>query len=156
MKAGPIWDVPIYEEFFREVRSVTTGLPKDRQLRILVRIHRSNGNTSTPRRTGSLGTAVAMCMWRIWSEPRRCGDIVGRCWCSAMVTTFGRWKDAFDGDMKPMHARRNRIERDDPESVFSISTNTTAPLELLEHRVSSWPVPRLVVMRGTMLFGGLT
>jgi hypothetical protein len=68
MKAGAIWDRPIYEEFFRAIRTV-----------------------------------------------------------------------------------RNRIERDDPESVFSIWTNTTAPLELLDSRVSSWPVPRLVAMRGTDL-----
>ena len=28
-QAGPIWDVPIYEEFFRTVRTVNAGLPKD-------------------------------------------------------------------------------------------------------------------------------
>ena len=35
-QAGPIWDVPIYEEFFRTVRTVNAGLPKDRRLRVLL------------------------------------------------------------------------------------------------------------------------
>jgi len=36
MKAGPIWDVLIYEEFFRAVRAVNAGLPQDRRLRVLL------------------------------------------------------------------------------------------------------------------------
>ena len=32
----PVWDVPIYEEFFRAVRAVNMSLPKDKKLRILL------------------------------------------------------------------------------------------------------------------------
>ena len=31
-----LWDAPIYEEFFRAVRSVNASLPKTRQLRVLL------------------------------------------------------------------------------------------------------------------------
>src|SRR5205823_2314544 len=31
-----IWDVPIYEEFFRAVRSINASLPKERRLRVLL------------------------------------------------------------------------------------------------------------------------
>ena len=50
-----------------------------------------------------------------------------------------RMEDAFDADKKPMMTLRNRIEQDDPGSVFSIWTNTTVPLELLDS-ASYWPV----------------
>ena len=32
MKGGPLWDVPIYEEFFRAVRAVNAGLPANRRI----------------------------------------------------------------------------------------------------------------------------
>jgi hypothetical protein len=32
----PLWDVPIYEEFFRAVRAVNQSLPNDRQLRVVL------------------------------------------------------------------------------------------------------------------------
>ena len=35
-QAHAIWDRPIYEDFFRVVRSVNAGLPKDRRLRVLL------------------------------------------------------------------------------------------------------------------------
>ena len=60
-------------------------------------------------------------------------------------------EDAFDADMKPMMTLRNRIEQDDPGSVFSIWTNTTVPLKLLDSSASYWPVPHLVPLSGTSL-----
>ena len=35
-QAGVVWDVPIYEEFFRVVREVNAKLPKKRRLRVLL------------------------------------------------------------------------------------------------------------------------
>ena len=32
----PLWDVPIYEEFFRAVRAVNASLPRERRLRVLL------------------------------------------------------------------------------------------------------------------------
>src|SRR5215469_3718819 len=32
----PVWDVPMYEEFFRAVRDVNRSLPRERQLRVLL------------------------------------------------------------------------------------------------------------------------
>ena len=54
-----------------------------------------------------------------------------------------KMEGAFDADMKPMLTLRNRIEQDEPGSVFSIWTNTTVPLELLDSSASYWPVPHL-------------
>jgi hypothetical protein len=34
--ADPVWDVPMYEEFFRAVRAVNQSRPPDRQLRVLL------------------------------------------------------------------------------------------------------------------------
>ena len=33
---NPVWDRPIYEEFFRAVRAVNASLPRDRQIRVLL------------------------------------------------------------------------------------------------------------------------
>jgi hypothetical protein len=150
MKAGPIWDVPIYEEFFRAVRAVNADLPKDRQLRVLL--------ADPPIEWENVYTPQD---WIAWN--RRGGvhvanlvrtEVLRRNRRALLVFGDGHYlrkmEDAFDGDMKPMLTLRNRIERDDPESV-SIWTNTTAPLELLDDSVSSWPVPRLVAMRETNL-----
>ena len=35
-QAHEIWDVPIYEEFFQEVRKINAKLPKKRKLRVLL------------------------------------------------------------------------------------------------------------------------
>jgi hypothetical protein len=47
---GTVWDVPIYEEFYRTVRAVNGSLPKARHLRVLqthrphARVARSDGS----------------------------------------------------------------------------------------------------------------
>ena len=35
-QAHPVWDSPIYEEFFRAVRAVNATLPTERRLRVLL------------------------------------------------------------------------------------------------------------------------
>jgi hypothetical protein len=49
MKAGPIWDVPIYEEFFRAVRAINADLPKDRQLTATIFGRWNGGGTDEKR-----------------------------------------------------------------------------------------------------------
>lgn len=150
-QAGPIWDVPIYEEFFRTVRTVNAALPKDRRLRVLL--------ADPPIEWENVRTPLD---WIAWNSRRvvhaanliRTEVLQSR---RRALLVFGdghyqrRMENAFDADMRPMMTLRNRIEQDDPDSVFSIWTNTTVPLELLDSSASSWPVPHLVVLSGTSL-----
>ena len=151
MKAGAIWDAPIYEEFFRAVRAVNADLPKDRQLRVLL--------ADPPIEWEHVHTPQDWIAWNGRGVAHVANlvrtEVLRRNRRALLVFGDGHYlrkmEGAFDGDRKPMLTLRNQIERDDPESVFSIWTNTTAPLELLDNSVSSWPVPRLVAMRGTNL-----
>jgi erythromycin esterase-like protein len=61
----PLWDKPIYEEFFRAVRAVNAKLRPERRLRVLLGMRRSTGSASAAarissdgraKRTGTLGT----------------------------------------------------------------------------------------------------
>ena len=151
MKAGAIWDRPIYEEFFRAIRTVNASLASDRKLRVLladppIEWENVRGPQDWISWNGRGVEHVAdLVRTEVLRRRRRALLVFGD------GHYLRKMENAFDGDKKPMLTLRNRIERDDPESVFSIWTNTTAPLELLDSRVSSWPVPRLVATRGTDL-----
>jgi len=51
-----VWDVPIYEELFRTVRSVNESLPRERQLRVLVRKSHHVGSGPLSGRGHTLGS----------------------------------------------------------------------------------------------------
>ena len=53
-----VWDVPIYEDFFRVVRAVNTTLPRDRQLRVLLGDPPVSWDSGAPTLNGeaSMGT----------------------------------------------------------------------------------------------------
>ena len=150
-QAGPIWDVPIYEEFVRTVRTVNAGLPKDRRLRLLLADPPIEWETvRTPQdwiawNSRRVVHAATLIRTEVLQPRRR----------ALMVFGDGHYQrkmeGAFDADMKPMLTLRNRIEQDEPGSVFSIWTNTTVPLELLDSSASYWPVPYLVPLSGTSL-----
>jgi hypothetical protein len=56
------WDRPIYEEFFRTVRTVNASLPRSRQLRDSLAIRRSIGTKYTPLPIYTRAWAIAMRM----------------------------------------------------------------------------------------------
>jgi hypothetical protein len=35
-QANPVWDVPVYEAFFREVRAINASVPEERRLRVIL------------------------------------------------------------------------------------------------------------------------
>jgi hypothetical protein len=152
MQGGPIWDVPIYEEFFRAVRAVNASLPPDRRLRVLL--------ADPPIEWENVRSPQD---WLAWNNQRVVhvanlirNEVLGRNRRALLVFGDGHYarkmENAFDGDKRPMLTLRNRIEQGrHPDSVFSIWTNTTVPLALLDSSASSWPVPHLVALRATAL-----
>lgn len=158
-QAHPVWDRPIYEEFFRAVRAVNSATPKERRLRVL------------------LGDAPID-----WDEVRTLEDIhkVGRSdsipagIIQPEVVSKGRRALVIYGDMH--YVRRNLYwKMQDKEAaekrfatpvdsivtnleragtpVFSIRT-TFADLTPLQADVATWKAPALAVVAGTPL--GLT
>jgi hypothetical protein len=49
--AAPVWDRPIYADFFRAIRDLNRRLPPERQLRILLAILQSTGQRCAPATT---------------------------------------------------------------------------------------------------------
>ena len=145
----PIWDTPIYEEFFRAVRDVNASLPTERKLRVLlgeppiewesVRTH----DDLMPW-MGRRGTHVADLLQReVLARKRRALVIYG----DAHFRRYSKWV-GINGSA-PL-TTLNLIERQGTRA-FSIWTNTTVELERLQPDIAAWPIPSLTIVRGTRL-----
>jgi hypothetical protein len=142
---GSVWDVSIYEEFFRAVRDVNAALPKERQLRVVLGDPPVDWNSSRSilEQIRDYGTRDAfplpLILREVVAKHRRALLIYG------------------DG-----HFPRKRPDVEAPSivallestgtRVFSINTNAdNADLEELQPDISRWPVPSLTLIRGTTL-----
>jgi hypothetical protein len=145
----PIWDTPIYEEFFRAVRDVNASLPGDRQLRVLLGDPPIDWNTvRTPddvvRWIGLRGHAVDVITHEVLSRNRRALVIYG----DGHFLRYSKWAGTGPDPAHP--TLLNRIEQEGV-GAFTIWTNTTVELERMQRDVASWPVPSLTMVRGTRL-----
>jgi hypothetical protein len=140
-----IWDVPIYEEFYRAVRALNSGLPKERRLRVLfgdppvnwAAVHTSS---DFPRRSDSFPTELIR--REVLAKERR-----------ALIIYGGMHLQRHDyaRNYEPGHGIVEVLERDAPGAVFSIWTNAFTDLQAVQPSVSSWPNPSLTILRGTLL-----
>lgn len=137
---GTVWDVPIYEEFFRGVRAVNASLQRERQLRVL------------------LGDAPID-----WSQVRSADDY--RKWLPARDTYPS---EVIDREVLAKHRRAlviygdghlwrkgvgpnliTRMERTGA-NVFTVAT-LSPDLNVLQPDAASWHAPSIAVLRGTVL-----
>jgi hypothetical protein len=140
-----IWDKPIYEEFYRAVRALNSGLPKERRLRVLLgdppvdwaAVHTS---ADFPRRPESFPTQLIR--REVLAKGRRALIIYGG--MHLQRHDYARNYEPGDGIVEV-------LERDAPGSVFSIWTNIFTDLKTAQPSVSSWPNPSLTILQGTLL-----
>jgi hypothetical protein len=143
-----IWDLPIYEEFFRAVRQVNASLPADRQLRVLL--------GDPPIDWDAVRTLDELVQW-IGRRDAHARDVVAREVLSRKrraLLVYGdghflrhtRWKGTGPGRSNVL-----TLLEAAGTSVFSIWTNTTVDLERLQPDIASWPAPSLTLVRGTRL-----
>jgi hypothetical protein len=135
------WERPIYEEFFRAVRSLNASLPRERHLRVLLGdapIDWERVTTQAELRNWSLGKDVYA------------GDLVRR----EVLLKHRRVLVIYgDGHLQgrgfPEKSLINIIERS-PErpKVFAIGSSFAA-LARAEPGVNAWPAPSLASVRGT-------
>ena len=140
-----VWDKPIYEEFYRAVRALNSGLPRGRRLRVLLgdppvdwaAVHTSS---DFPVRSDSFPTELIR--GEVLAKGRR-----------ALIIYGGMHLQRHDYALnyEPGHGIVEVLERDAPGSVFSIWTNTLTDLQAAQASVSSWPNPSLTILRGTLL-----
>jgi hypothetical protein len=144
---GPLWDSPIYEEFFRAVRDVNATQSSDRQVRVLLGDPPIDWDqVKTPQELGGwMGrrdqSAVDVITREVLARNRRALVIYGD-------GHFPRYTKWVRGDSRPKLL--NMIEREGTPA-FSVWTNTTVELERLQKDITSWPIPSLTIVRGTRL-----
>lgn len=145
-----MWDVPIYEEFFRAVREVNQKLTKDRRLRVLL--------ADPPIDWAAVKTAPDHFKWLALRDTHG-AELVQR-----EVLARNRKALLIFGAMhlQRKHISANYEQVDGAETVvsildragakiFAIRTLTEAEPQSLQAEMASWPTPSLVALRGTPL-----
>ena len=146
---GPVWDTPIYEEFYRAVRDVNASLPDERKLRVLLGEPAVDWTATTTHRAvvdlvGRRGEVVDIVKREVLAKNRRALMIYG----DGHFRRYSKWAGGGPGPAPPTLV--NSIEQLGVR-VFSIWTNTTVELERMQRRIAFWPVPSLTLVRGTRL-----
>lgn len=143
-----IWDVPIYEEFFRAVREVNASRPRERQLRVLL--------GDPPIDWDNVRTNADLVEW-ISQRDTHAADLIDREVLSRnrrALVIYGdghfRRVPRFAGTSLTDPTLVNLIERRGTR-VLAVWTNTTVELERLQWGIRFWPVPSLTLVRGTKL-----
>jgi hypothetical protein len=133
-----VWDPPIYEEFFRAVRAVNATLLAERKLRVL--LGDPPVDWSTVRNSEDL---------RKWGDrDPHAAEVIRREVLAKQRRALVIYGDAhLRGDLSLVKLVENTTSTD----VFTVVTNTTADLTILQQDVASWPVPSLTMLRGTVL-----
>jgi len=143
------WDVPIYEEFYRAVRSLNAALPRKRQLRILLGDPGIDWNSIKSRED-----------WGKQVQQLPLRDAYAAALVRREVLARGRRALIVYGDN---HYLRNPapnwppqtivaiLEKETRSPIFTIWTNTHLDLEAAQADISSWPRPSLTILRGTDL-----
>ena len=136
----PVWDLPIYEAFFRAVQDVNRSRPPPQRLRVLL------GDPPIDWDTVRLPSQVAEASS---DRGRHVVDVIRREVLAKRRTALVIYGDAHIWRMSPISMVR-RLE-DEEASVFALTTPHMADLAQLQSDVASWEAPRLVVIAGTVL-----
>jgi hypothetical protein len=145
-----VWDVPIYEDFFRAVRAANASLPADRKLRVI--LGDPPIDWTTVKNTGDVlrwndrrdAFAAEVTRREVHDKKRRA------------LLVFG------DGHLW-RHGSKNRPDIASPRSVttfllesapgavFAIGTPTAADLTRIQPDTERWPAPSIALLEGTVL-----
>jgi len=140
--AMPTWDRAIYEEFFRAIRDVNAGLPRERHLRILL--------GDPPIEWTSVRSRYDYLKW-LTQRDHHPADVIAR-------EVIARDRRALviygDGHLQARHERPGRTITSILEGrgvrVFNI-TSTFADLAKYQPELASWRPPVLALLAGTAL-----
>lgn len=155
-QAHEIWDVPIYEEFFQEVRKINAKLPKKRKLRVLLGdlpIDWDQINTQEDLRKAVRTDSVpaGIIEREVISKGRRALVIYGDMHC-VRRNTYWMMEDKAAAEQryaKPVETIVALLERSGVK-VFSIRTSTSNLAEL-QPDIATWTPPKLALLAGTPL-----
>lgn len=145
-----VWDVPIFEEFFRAVRGVNATLPKDRQLRVLLAdppIDWSAVKTASDHFTWLRQRdthAASLVQQEVLAKKRKALLIFG---------AMHLQRRNISANYEPLEGAETVISILDRAgaNIFTIRTPTEPEPSALQAELASWPVPSLALLRGTRL-----
>ena len=142
-----VWDAPIYEEFFRAVRTVNLSLPPEHQLRVLLGDPPIDWD-SLPKSEDFLARnsyPVDLIRKEVLAKKRRALVIYGG-------MHFLRENPYFDKSEVKDPGIVNRLENQDETKVFTIWTDTLGgDIKAIQPEVELWPQPSLTMLSGTVL-----
>jgi hypothetical protein len=155
-EAHEIWDVPIYEEFFRAIREINAKLPKKRKLRVLlgdVPIDWDQIETQEDlRKVVRSDTVPAGIIEReVIAKGRRALVLYGDMH-SVRRNTYWMMEDAAAAEeryARPVGTIVALLERSGTK-VFSIRASVS-DLTALQPDVATWTPPKLAMLAGTPL-----
>lgn len=149
-----VWDVPIYEEFFRAVRAVNASLPAPRQIRVLLGDPPVDW-TSVHSREDLAKQQPDMARDRYPAELIR-REVLEKRRRALVIYGDGHLQRRdillnFEPSDPSVEFLLMRLERSSDVKVFSIWTETNIDLKKLQPDVAGWPKPSLAFLRGTVL-----
>jgi hypothetical protein len=133
-----VWDLPIYEEFFRTVRAVNASLPAPRQLRVVLgdspidwdQVHGRDDVRQFANRDRWAADAIKR---EVLNQNRRA------------LVIYGGTHLLRPGGLVGL------LENEGAERIYTIWTHISGELAMLQADAASWRVPSLVPLPGTAL-----
>jgi hypothetical protein len=137
-----VWDIPIYEEFFRAVRAVNLTRPKSRRVRVLL--------ADPPIDWSLVKDKDDILRWMDQRDTHAANLVRTQVLAKGRraLLVFG------DGHLFRHPAQPNVVSllsRDAADAVFNVGAPTSADLTRVEPGVARWPVPSLALLEGTRL-----
>lgn len=150
---SPIWEVPIYEEFYRAVRAVNLSLPKDKRLRVLLGdppIDWDRYKSIDFSRRDS--HPAELIQKEVLAKNRRALVIYGGGHFLRRQPTMVLVKDESKVWPKMLDITMMELLEQSGVKVYSIMTYSHGKdIALLDPAASSWPAPSLIRLKGTNL-----
>lgn len=152
-QANPVWDVPIYEEFFGAVREVNMALPAERPLRVVLgdvpfdweEVRTVEDYNRQPQRSDVASAAIIH--REVLDKNRRALVIFGDLHLlrKPLVLQPRDAEESHSHVTVPEPSIVMLLEKEG-SPVYSVYTNTFANLAAIEPDAAEWQEPRLVVL----------
>ena len=137
-----VWDMPIYEEFFRAVRDVNLKLLPSRRLRVLL--------GDPPIDWAKVASKEEILDWMA-KRDTFAAEVVRREVLEKKRHALVVYGDGHLFRAAPEPTLVSLLEKEAPGSLYSITTPTTADLPAIQADVAKWRAPAIALLRGTVL-----
>ncbi|MDJ1634977.1 hypothetical protein [Rhizobium rhizogenes] len=160
-QAHDVWDSPVFEGLFREVRDLNTTLPKERQIRVLLgdppidwsKINNAAELRETSRALENRDSCGARIIQNeVLAKQRRALIIYGGMHLLRKAL-FWRSEEEQATELQSIPPQNSIVSLLETQgaNVYSVWTPVDVDLTPLQSDLRSWPRPSLVPIRGTAL-----